>query len=373
MSGIYVHIPFCRQSCIYCNFYFKNGNRESGKLVDALLKEIELKVNKMPEKLETLYFGGGTPSYIAPELIHRIIDRIKALTDTSGLVEVTLEANPDDVSRENLKSWKAMGINRLSLGVQSFFDHHLQWMNRAHNASEADTAIRLAREMEFELSIDLIFGIPGSTAEEWSSNLEKAVAYDIQHLSCYGLTLEDNTPWKKLLSTRQYPLPDDDLASAQFSFAMNFLAGKGWIHYEISNYSRPGMMAKHNTAYWQGKPYIGLGPSAHSYDVESRSWNVSDLAAYVKSLEEGRIPEEMETLRQAEKYNEYLMTGLRTMWGVSMEKLRGFGFDMNDLQHRISQYVSEGKILQQDGVYTLSAEGKLYADAIAASMFVLEA
>ncbi len=370
MSGIYVHIPFCRQSCIYCNFYFKNGNKQSEELVNALLKEIDLKVNKMPFNLETLYFGGGTPSYIAPELIQRLLDKVMKISNYPQLAEVTLEANPDDISRENLEKWKAMGINRLSMGVQSFFDHHLKWMNRAHRAEQAEQAILLAREMGFELSIDLIFGIPGSTAEEWSFNLEKAVAYDIQHLSCYSLTLEDNTPWKKLVNSQKYPMPSDELASEQFICAMEFLSKKGWLHYEISNYCRPGFMAKHNTSYWQGKPYIGLGPSAHSFDGESRSWNIADLNGYVQAVNEGRVPEEREILGNSEKHNEYLMTGLRTVWGVELGKIRGFGFDTTDLLKQLEQYANEGMVVKEGETYTLSREGKLYADSIAASLFV---
>lgn len=370
MSGVYVHIPFCRQSCIYCNFYFRNGNRQSGELTDALLKEIELKINSFPPKLETVYFGGGTPSFIDPVLIKKIIDKLSTVSDTSALSELTLEANPDDINIDKLKQWKEMGINRLSIGVQSFFDHHLKWMNRAHNASEADFAILTASEMGFELSIDLIFGIPGSTAEEWAHNLEKATSYNIQHLSCYGLTLEDNTPWKKLIGTKQYPLPSDELASEQFTYAMEFLAKKGWVHYEISNYCRPGFVARHNTAYWQGKPYIGLGPSAHSFDGGSRSWNIADINAYMSALNEGNLPEEREILGISEKHNEYIMTGLRTQWGVDIEVIKGFVTDTREFLEKAEHYIAQGKMREEAGKYTLSNEGKMYADAIAASFFI---
>jgi oxygen-independent coproporphyrinogen-3 oxidase len=370
MSGVYVHVPFCRQSCIYCNFYFRNGNRQSAELTEALLKEIDLKINRDSFKLETLYFGGGTPSFVEPSLIKSIIDRLVSVSDASALSEVTLEANPDDVSMDKLRQWKEMGINRLSMGVQSFFDRHLEWMNRAHNASQADFAIRAAKDMGFELSIDLIFGIPGSTAEEWAFNLEKAVSYDIQHLSCYGLTLEDNTPWKKLVSTRQYPLPSDELASEQFTYAMEFLSENGWVHYEISNYCRPGFVARHNTSYWQGKPYTGLGPSAHSFDGGSRSWNIADINAYVSALNAGNLPEEREILGVREKYNEYVMTGLRTIWGVDLATLNAFGTGTAEFLDKAEQYVAQGKMRREGEKFTLTNEGRLYADAIASSLFI---
>jgi oxygen-independent coproporphyrinogen-3 oxidase len=369
MSGVYVHIPFCRQSCIYCNFYFKNGNAQSEELVKALLKEMDLKKGRLGS-VETLYFGGGTPSFIAPELIGDIVKKLGALTDISQLKELTLEANPDDISRERLEAWKSVGINRLSIGVQSFFDEHLKWMNRAHNVVEAEQAIQMASEMGFELSIDLIFGIPGSTAEQWRYNLEKALTYNIQHLSCYGLTLEDNTPWKKLVKSRNYPLPDDGMASEQFVYAMEFLKRAGWQHYEISNYCKPGYMARHNTSYWQEKPYVGLGPSAHSYDGASRSWNIADINAYIEGINSGNIPEETEILGNSEKYNEYLMTGLRTIWGINTDKIRRFGFDTAPLIAMLEAYVAEGKLFREAQDYRLTEEGKLYADAIAASLFV---
>jgi len=334
------------------------------------LKEIDLKINKPPFELETVYFGGGTPSFIAPELIQKILEKLYLKFGTEKLSEITLEANPDDINLSNLQQWKAMGIHRLSLGVQSFFDHHLKWMNRAHNVQEAEQAIQLASEMGFELSMDLIFGIPGSTAEEWAFNLEKANTYHIQHLSCYSITLEDNTPWKKLVKTKNYPLPNDDLASAQFLYAEKFLDEKGWIHYEISNYCKPSFMAKHNTSYWQEKPYIGLGPSAHSYDGNTRSWNVADINTYIKEINAGNLPQESETLGQKEKFNEYVMTGLRTIWGINSEKMSGFGLDTTAVLGQLEQYVSEGLVIQEGHTYQLSDQGKLYADAIASALFM---
>lgn len=367
MTGVYVHIPFCRQSCIYCNFYFLNGNRQSAELTQSLLKEIDIRINKKIS-ISTIYFGGGTPSFIAPELIEAIISRLFSLSDIPPQ-EITLEANPDDITEERLSAWKQAGVNRLSLGVQSFHAHHLKWMNRAHDVLQAESAIEAALGHGFELSIDLIFGIPGSTNEEWSYNLQKANAYGIHHLSCYGLTLEENTPWKKLISTRNYSAPDDSLTAAQFTMAMEYLQANGWEHYEISNYCRPGYQAKHNTSYWQDKPYVGIGPAAHSFDGDTRSWNVADINAYMQAMEKSELPLETERLGNKEKYNEYIMTRLRTMWGLDTMHMEAFGLDISKVLQKLEHYVSEGMVIKREENYVLTSEGKLYADAIAASLF----
>jgi len=367
VTGVYVHIPFCRQSCIYCNFYFLNGNRQSGELTESLLKEIDIRINKKTS-ISTIYFGGGTPSFIAPQLIGSIISRLLSLSDTTPQ-EITLEANPDDITEDRLAAWKQAGVNRLSLGVQSFHAHHLKWMNRAHDAAQAESAIATALAHGFELSIDLIFGIPGSTNEEWSYNLQKANAYGIHHLSCYGLTLEENTPWKKLISTRNYSKPDDSLTAAQFTMAMEYLQSNGWEHYEISNYCRPGFRAKHNTSYWQDKPYMGIGPAAHSFDGDTRSWNVADINAYMQAMGRSELPLETEQLGNREKYNEYVMTRLRTMWGLDTKHMKSFGLDLGKILQKLEHYISEGMIVKREEYYVLTNEGKLYADAIAASLF----
>ena len=368
MTGVYVHIPFCRQSCIYCNFFFLNGNARSAELVQSLLREIDLRINKIGNSIDTIYFGGGTPSFIDPELIQAITTKLRALSNVAP-AEITLEANPDDITKERLAAWKQAGINRLSLGVQSFHQHHLKWMNRAHNVTQAESAIEAALAQGFELSIDLIFGIPGSTDEEWQYNLQKANAYNIQHLSCYGLTLEENTPWKKLITTKNYGKPDDSLAAAQFNMAMEYLQSQGWEHYEISNYCRTGYRARHNTAYWQDKPYVGIGPSAHSFDGNSRSWNVADINAYIQAIEKRELPMETEQLGNREKYNEYVMTRLRTIWGLDPVQMSAFGFNMVKIIQKLEHYLAEGMVAIRNGNYVLTNEGKLYADAIAASLF----
>lgn len=370
MSGLYFHIPFCKQSCIYCNFYFKNGRKHSAEFVKALLKEIDIKLNGNTSNFRTLYFGGGTPSFLEPEYMSAIFEKLSQYTDISAMQEVTLEANPDDMSLENLKFWKSLGITRFSVGIQSFYDEHLQWMNRAHSADEADKALRLAGEMGFDLSIDLIFGIPACSNEQWLSNLEKALSYNIQHISCYGLTLEDKTPWKKLIKTKAYALPDDAQGSEQFVMAMSFLQQRGWVQYEISNYSLPGKAAVHNTAYWQNLPYIGFGPSAHSYDGQSRSWNIADLRAYSEALLSGNLPENRELLSATDQYNEYVMTGLRTIWGISYAKLLQMCHGNLDVQQHLQKHLNNGDIVLNGDTLTLSHNGKLYADAIAADLFL---
>ena len=370
MSGLYFHIPFCKQSCIYCNFYFKNGRKYAPEFIDALLKEIDIKLNDSKQSFTTLYFGGGTPSFLEPVHLEAIFSKLSNYIDISKLSEVTFEVNPDDMSAGQLQFWKSVGINRLSVGVQSFYDEHLQWMNRAHTSSEAEKALRLAGEMGFDLSLDLIFGIPGSTHQQWQSNLEKALSFNIQHLSCYGLTLEDKTPWKKLIATKGYKAPDDTQGSEQFEMTMQYLHSQGWLQYEISNYCLPGKEAVHNTSYWKDSPYVGFGPSAHSYDGHSRSWNIADLRAYTESINAGTIPETREILSASDRYNEYIMTGLRTIWGVSYTKLLQMCNNDLEVQQHLQKHLSNGDILMQDDTLTLSQEGKLYADAIAADLFL---
>jgi oxygen-independent coproporphyrinogen III oxidase len=251
MSGLYIHIPFCRQACIYCNFHFEKGSKNVEPLVDAIIDEIEFRQKELNEPIKTIYFGGGTPTFIAADLLNQIMLKIKEQYDVANVEEITLESNPDDINEVNLATWKAIGFNRLSIGVQSFFDKHLKWMNRAHNASEAENCIRMAKKHGYIINIDLIFGIPLATNEEWQENLNKAVALGVHHLSCYGLTLEDNTPWKQLIKTKDYPSVNDDASSQQFLMAHDYLTQNGFIHYEISNYALNNHVAKHNSSYWK--------------------------------------------------------------------------------------------------------------------------
>ena len=369
MSGIYIHIPFCKQACVYCNFYFKVGSKNTGPLADAICDEIDLRQKEVDFNIETLYFGGGTPSFIDPVFIAEIIEQVKTIFKVTNFTELTLEANPDDISLEKLKLWKQYGITRLSIGVQSFFNEHLKWMNRAHTAAEAESCIQMATDLGFEVSIDLIFGAPNCSNEQWLQNLEKANNLPIQHISCYGLTLEENTPWKKLIFLKKYDSPDDDNTAEQFELTMNYMAANGWEQYEISNYCRPGFMAKHNTGYWQNKPYIGFGPSAHSYNGIERLWNVAEIEAYYYAIENSILPIEKEILTDIQKCNEYIMTQLRTCWGIQLAKILKYNFKMEGFNEHINTYLSEQLITKENGFIKLTKEGKMFADSIAGSLF----
>ncbi len=339
-------------------------------MAEAICKEIELRKNELAEPVETIYFGGGTPSFMPVETVDKIIDAARSNFDIYQLTELTLEANPDDITLEKLTQWKKSGVNRLSIGVQSFFDNDLKWMNRAHNATEAENCIKLALAEGFEVSIDLIFGLPESNNAQWQQNLEKAIALGVHHLSCYGLTLEENTPWKKLIERGKYKRPDEISTAEQFENTMDFLGNNGWEHYEISNYCRPGYMAKHNTAYWQQKKYLGFGPAAHSFNGIERKWNIADNLAYMQSIEQGALPMEKEMLTPVNNVNEYLMTGLRTLWGVDLQKIKEMGFYNNEMQASIEKYLQQNMLKKEGSIVTLTDKGKVYADAIAGNLFV---
>ncbi|MCC6818469.1 MAG: radical SAM family heme chaperone HemW [Bacteroidia bacterium] len=372
MSGLYIHIPFCKQSCIYCNFYFKNGRKHAPLFVESLLKEIDIKLNKKSEHIQTLYFGGGTPSYLELADLQKILNALKSHFNFNQLLELTFEANPDDMTQENLIAWKSMGVTRLSVGVQSFFDEHLKWMNRAHSASEAHLALKNAHDLGFDLSIDIIFGIPGCSHDQHIENLTKALSYNIQHLSCYGLTLEDKTPWKKLIQTKSYASPDDGLSAEQFQLTMDFMRKNNWIQYEMSNYCLPGKEALQNTAYWKNTSYIGLGPAAHSYDGIKRCWNVADIRAYSESLAIGVLPEECEVLSVADRFNEYVMTSLRTSWGVSTKEIQSYSDFASNTFNQLEVFCEKALIEKKGESYILTDKGKYYADAISADLFITQ-
>jgi oxygen-independent coproporphyrinogen-3 oxidase len=372
VSGVYVHIPFCKQACVYCNFYFKTGRKQAEELVQAILLELELSIHERPFELETLYFGGGTPSYLPPHLIETLIQAIckKFNLNPELLKEITLEANPDDMSEVNLNTWKSIGITRLSVGVQSFFENHLRWMNRAHSVQEAENSLRMAQDLGFDLSLDLIFGIPESSDLECLENIKKATAFKISHLSCYGLTLEDNTPWQSLIKRNKSIGPEEAKLASQFQLTMKTMKELGWQQYEISNYCLPGKTAIHNTSYWQNKPYIGLGPSAHSYDGFKRSWNVSDINSYIESIRKGELPTTFEELTKENKYNEYIMTALRTMWGMSIDKVNTFLIDNPNFKSILEKQLGNGNLVLENNQVILTDKGKMYADAIASEFFV---
>ena len=364
MAGIYIHIPFCKQACHYCNFHFATSLHYKNDLVAALLKEISLQKEYLEgESVETIYFGGGTPSLCTSQELKSIVETIKSVLNVINDAEITLEANPDDISDEMLAGWKEIGINRLSIGVQSFFEEDLKWMNRAHTAQQAIDTLQLAKKHFDNITIDLIYGTPQLTNEKWEQNVKTAVSLNIPHLSCYALTVENRTPLDKMIRQNKSPDINPDKQSEQFLLLMQWLEEAGYEHYEISNFARPGWRSRHNSSYWQGKKYLGLGPSAHSFNGISRQWNISNNNIYIESIKKGIIPLEIEILTETQKLNEYIMTSLRTAGGLSLDIT---GKEMID---KSQKFIAAGLMKLENNSLVLTREGKLLADGIAAELF----
>jgi oxygen-independent coproporphyrinogen III oxidase len=377
MAGIYIHIPFCKQACYYCNFHFSTTLKQKNGFLEALLKEIALQNNYLQgQMVETVYFGGGTPSLLTADELKLILAALHQHFTIDGLAEITLEANPDDITNEKLNHWKTAGINRLSIGVQSFFEEDLQLMNRAHSAQQATDCISRSQEAGFtNFTIDLIYGSPTLTDEKWKQNVDKAIQYSIPHLSCYALTVEPGTALQTMIKRNQAPVVNTDDQARQFLLLMAWLEQAGYDQYEISNFALSGRRSRHNSAYWQGKHYLGLGPSAHSFNGTSRQWNVSNNAQYIASINSNTIPFEMETLTGTQQLNEYIMTSLRTMEGTDLlhvQKLAGLQAS-HSLQKNSLQYIQQHWLLEHDNRLILTREGRLFADRIAAELFVEEA
>lgn len=374
LSGIYIHIPFCKQACHYCNFHFSTSLRYKNEFVSALLKEIELTDNNLGPA-NTVYFGGGTPSLLTIPELEQVLDAVRQRFGWHANAEITLEANPDDFNSAQLDSWKDLGINRLSIGVQSFFEEDLRWMNRAHNAEQAIESLQLAVATIPNITLDLIYGSPGLSDEKWKNNLDQALNLGVKHLSCYALTVEPLTPLAKMIRTQQSPNVDDGQQARQFLFLIQYLAEKGFEQYEISNFCLPGHRSRHNSAYWQGKPYIGLGPGAHSFDGNSRWWNIANNQRYIRSINEGQIPREKETLTPVQRWNEYIMIRLRTAEGIDLVNLPdlpddpGLSQRVDRFKKNIQASIQKGWVAENNMVYSLTDEGKLYADGIAGEMF----
>ena len=338
-------------------------------MLDSLLKEIGLQKDYLGnEDVETIYFGGGTPSLLQISDLRLQIDKLRQTFNISRKAEITLEANPDDIMDEKLKGWKEIGINRLSIGVQSFFEEDLLWMNRAHNAQQAIDNLQSAIQQFDNITIDLIYGHPLLTNEKWEQNVQKAIALNISHISCYALTVEPKTPLSKMIKEKKKEDVQQEKQSEQFLFLMQWLEEAGYEHYEISNFAKPGFRSRHNSSYWQGKKYLGLGPSAHSFNGESRQWNISNNNTYIESLEKNKIPFEKETLTPSQKTNEYIMTALRTKEGLELDKLSEA---MSvELRAASKKFIDAGKLILQKNKLILTKEGKLFADGIAAELFV---
>lgn len=375
MAGIYIHIPFCKQACTYCNFHFSTTLNLKDDVLKAIMHELEMQKNYLQSApIETIYFGGGTPSILSGDEISRIFEHIYKLYPIEQLKECTLEANPDDLNPNYLKALRSTPINRFSIGTQSFRDADLQYMNRAHDAQEADYAIKAAQDAGFpNITIDLIYGTPGLTDADWKYNLAQVAALQIPHFSSYALTVEEGTALASNIKKKKTAPVDAEQAAGQFEILMEQAEVMGYDHYEISNLAKPGKYAVHNTNYWRGLPYLGIGPSAHSFDGKSRRWNIANNALYTKSiLLNNELSYEEEKLTPTEHLNEYIMTSLRTMWGCDLQKIRNeWGEDFAGRVVESSYEFRERKWLtEQDNKLILTSAGKLFADRIAGEMFV---
>jgi oxygen-independent coproporphyrinogen-3 oxidase len=374
MAGIYIHIPFCKQACHYCDFHFSTSVQNKTQLLEALVQEIQLRQKDwQDEPIETIYFGGGTPSVLTVEELHFLLDAVYANFQVIAAPEITLEANPDDLSPEYLLALSQTKINRLSIGIQSFFDADLQLMNRAHNAEQAKQSLALATQYFDNITLDLIYGMPNMTNDQWLQNIETALSYGIPHISCYALTVEPKTALHSYIQKGQMPPLDEALAAEHFKLLVKLLEANGFVHYEFSNFGKPNYFSQNNSSYWLGKKYLGIGPSAHSFDGQSRSWNVSNNAKYIKAIQSQELYSETEILSLTDRYNEYIMTGLRTIWGVSLDKVeKEYGVNyINYLNKQIQSHVQNGLLKIENGILTTTAKGKFLCDGIAADLFVV--
>jgi len=382
---IYIHIPFCKQACHYCDFYFSTSMKKKEEMVLAIAKEIQLRKSELLDcarsdkndaefwEVETIYFGGGTPSVLTTEEIEFLIAEVYQHYSVVENPEITLEANPDDLTSERIVELSKSSINRLSIGIQSFFEADLAMMNRAHNSVEAQKCLELATQYFDNISIDLIYGIPGMSNEQWQQNIETALRFGVPHISSYALTVEPKTALNTLIQKGKIDAPKDEVAEAHFQILVETLEKNGFIHYELSNFGKENYFSKNNSAYWLGKKYIGIGPSAHSYDGISRSWNVANNALYLKAIQQNQLPNEKEILSTADRYNEYIMTGLRTIWGVALERIeREFGERYLDyLIKQSEKFVKDELLAIENNILKPTSKGKFLTDGIASDLFYL--
>ncbi|WP_417195141.1 radical SAM family heme chaperone HemW [Bizionia sp.] len=380
MAGIYIHIPFCKQACHYCDFHFSTSLKKKDELLQALVTELQLRKDEFKNsQVETIYFGGGTPSLLNKDELKVLIDAVYENYEVSDNPEITLEANPDDLmaakdaSTTVFQDYKSIGINRLSIGIQSFFESDLKLMNRAHNSAEAKIAMEEATQYFDNISVDLIYGIPGSTTEQWQENIETALAFNMPHISSYALTVEPKTALASFIKKGIIDNVDDALAEQQFHILVDTLTQHGYVHYELSNFGKPDYFSRNNSAYWQGKPYLGIGPSAHSFNGKERGWNVRNNSKYINALAEKNLPIEIEKLSKTDQYNEYIMTGLRTIWGVSLEKIeQDFGLRFKELLLKESEkHISNQLLYIKDNTLRVTKKGLFLSDGIASDLFLL--
>jgi oxygen-independent coproporphyrinogen-3 oxidase len=375
LSGIYIHIPFCKQACNYCDFHFSTSLKLKSNLIESILVEIDLRHPYLENKnIETIYFGGGTPSLLAEKELFLILEKIYKNYDVSSNAEISLEANPDDLSVEKLKELKRLEINRLSIGLQSFNNEELIWMNRAHTATESEASVKRAQDKGFEnISIDLIYGSKFSNLTNWKKTLDKAIALDVKHISSYNLTIEDKTKLGHDFKVKKEIAIDDEKSSELFLEMIDRLEKNNFIQYEISNFGKENYFSNHNSNYWKGIEYIGFGPSAHSFDGVSRQWNVSNNSLYIKNItDKNEAYFEKEILSESDQFNEYILTSLRTIWGIDVLVLNTkFNSEiLNSFNEKIKTYISSDMIIFNNNKYVLTSNGKLFADKIASELFV---
>lgn len=374
MAGIYIHIPFCKQKCSYCDFHFSTNLQHKPNLIQAINKELEIRKNEISTPLETIYFGGGTPSILSEIELESIFETIYKNYSTKNLKEITLEANPDDLNKEKLNFLKSTPINRFSIGVQSFFEEDLKLMNRAHNAQEAETSIKLAQDFGFEnITIDLIYGSTTTTNEMWKQNLQKAIELNVPHISSYALTVEEKTILNHQIKKGITKPVDEDRQNEQFQLLVDTLTSNDFIQYEISNFGKEEYFSLHNSNYWKGIHYLGIGPSAHSYNGKTRAWNIANNSKYIQAINKNNLPQEIEVLNEVEKFNEMIMIGLRTIYGIDLNRINSeFSQPLvNSFHQELNQLINENLVEKKENKIILKPEAKFFADGIASRLFYI--
>lgn len=374
MSGIYIHIPFCKKACHYCDFHFSTSLKYADEMVEHICKEIQMKKDRISGQVGSIYLGGGTPSILSLKALQKIFDTINSAYSVDSGAEITIETNPDDLTAVKLKELKQLPVNRFSVGIQSFCNEDLIWMNRAHNADEAENSIKRSQDAGFEnLTLDLIYGYPLLTDSKWLHNIQKAIDLSVPHISAYSLTVEPRTALAHAIKSKKQTPVNDHQSAAQFVILMDKLMSNGFEHYEISNFAKPGCYAVHNTNYWRGVDYIGIGPSAHGFDGRNRYMNPADNSQYMDKLMHNNLPELIEELNVNDRFNEYLMTSLRTMWGTDLHRIKAdFGQDfLEETQQNLKTFVDKDWLIVSENNIRLSENGKLFADHIASELFII--
>lgn len=373
MLGIYIHIPFCKKSCHYCNFHFSTSLKDKEDMIKAINKEIYQKAILNSDKVSTIYFGGGTPSILDVEEINLIIENIYKNFNVRKNIEITIEANPDDLSKRKLNDLSKTKINRISIGVQSFIDKELKIMNRVHDSKKAIKSIEMAKKYFNNISVDLLYGVPDSSIKSWNYNIDTISSFNINHISAYALTVEPKTALESFINKSILSMPDEELVYSQYKLINEKLSSKNFINYEVCSFAQKDFFSKNNSAYWLRKKYIGIGPSAHSFDGESRSWNISNNKKYIDQIRDGNNYYKKENLTKVDQYNEYIMTGLRTIWGVSVKHIES-NFDVrfkNYFLKKIKSHIAKKNVYKEDDLYLTTQSGRFLADGIASDLFLV--